>query len=51
MLSPFAASQVSPLGVQLAVLVRFANSIQSEGSTSEVVRKYILPQTSQLKCR
>ena len=30
---------------------RFADSIQSELSTAEVVAKYVAPQTSQLRCR
>ena len=33
------------------MLLRFTNSINTDLSTGEVVKKYIMPQTSQLKCR
>lgn len=44
-------TQASPLGVQLSVLVRFADSIQTELSTADMVQKYIVPQTTKLSCR
>eukprot|EP00798_Chlamydomonas_sp_ICE-L_P028710 gene28710-31878_t len=45
------SSSISPLGIQLKVLTKLADSVEAHLTTAEVVNLYILPRTQQKKER